>query len=619
VQYHSNLRYAISQRTSSDVNPRRLVQMSSQIIINSRDAHFRNKLSLERSSLLLSSRKLVDNCNGGNDINHDCQDDHDTDKRVLFSPTRLMVPRGILASTLLSCTKLALAILALSHVFYDGKYKNVTPLDEAHHLENENSHRRLLLESNTSTSIASPANATFEGYTLTFQDTSPQQTISHCVGENYQSKTSWMHRSCHFQFMCFDTASQEYVVFNDPQVEGLMQEHVEDSHHLLDVSQSYLQPSINKHNTVSIGGINLKWGMDDNFGINRLEWFPQIRTVQDYTAYWELPDNVVMIPFHSLNGANPGHLVWDDFLPIWTLLTIFQLDQSNMELLMMRYILQDGIRGLWASCDYKDENNEQCTKMQRKFLPLMVGLGSKYTDMPTNEDFAFRVPQDPKLTSTRLVCAKHGLAGIGSLTDHGVEKLHGWEARDYETTQNHGRGGMLYEFRNFMMENLHIPTRYTHEPPFRIVFSESSSSIGHRNFDFSKQKHLLQESFHSSYVTVESYVFSELSLTEQVEIAGQTSIFITSCGGGAVTSMFLPRGSSVVMFYLEYGGIVHGKESNQPARLDWDLFNNMSHLKVHWLPGGTMKGDRDLRAFVLLVQHELDGLIRERSYDHFFN
>ncbi|KAG7357359.1 DUF563 domain containing protein [Nitzschia inconspicua] len=484
--------------------------------------------------------------------------------------------------------------------------------------------RRNLLEDTAAAGASLSSQAYFEGYPLTYKESPSQsihqETLSHCVGENYQAKTSWMHRSCHYQFFCFDTESNEFVIFQNQQAEHLMQQHVQDSKRFLDVSQSYIEPIPGQTNTVSIGGINLKWSFDGNFGIPRLRWSPRVWNSQELTEYWELPSHVILVPFHSMNAGNPGHLVWDDFLPIWTLLTMFQLDNSGMELLMMRYILQDGIRGLWASCDFTDENKEQCQRMLRKFLPLMIGLNGKYENMPTNEEFSFHSPPPPadgkKWPS--LVCAQHGLAGIGALTDHGTEKLHGWESKDYEITQNHGRGGMLYEFRNFMMQNLNIPTQSTHRPPFLIIFSESSSSIGHRNFDFSKHKQLIQDSFHSSYVTVESYVLSQLSLTEQVQIVSQASIFITSCGGGAVTSMFLPRGSSVIMFYLEYGGIVNGKESNQPARLDWDLFNNMSYLKIHWLPGGSMKEESKLQAFLLLIQHELDGLIREKSYDHFF-
>jgi hypothetical protein len=83
--------------------------------------------------------------------------------------------------------------------------------------------------------------------------------------------------------------------------------------------------------------------------------------------------------------------------------------------------------------------------------------------------------------------------------------------------------------------------------------------------------------------------------------------------------MFMPKGSSVIFYYLEDGGIIYGKSSGKPARLDWDLFNNMAYLKVHWLPVGTMQTDADTKALLFLIQHELDSLIRERSYDHFFN
>jgi hypothetical protein len=429
-------------------------------------------------------------------------------------------------------------------------------------------------------------------------------------------------RSCHFSnLFCFDTSTRDYVVFADLKHERILQQHASGSP-LLDVSQSYLQPSLQNPTFVSIGGINQKWnyGATANEGMARLRWFPEIRDISQLAQYYELPPQTVMIPFHSMNAANPGHLVWDDWLPIYTLLTMFQVLPGDPQLLLMRYILP-GEKGLWASCDVNEERTQDCHNLQRKFLPLMVGTDAAYQEeMPTNHNFDFHVihPQQQQSSSSTLVCAKRGLAGIGGLTDHGTEKLHGWEDKDYEVTQNHGRGGMLYEFRNFMVQNLGLAMIHAQTPPFRIVFSEASSSAGHRNLYFTKHKQLVQSSFHSNYVLVESYVMSELSLQQQVEIASQTSIFITMCGGGAVTSMFLPRGSSVIMFYLEYGGMEGGRPSNNPARLDWDLFNNLAYLKVHWLPKGTMQHDDDLRAFLLLIQHELDGLVMEKAYNHFF-
>ena len=170
-----------------------------------------------------------------------------------------------------------------------------------------------------------------------------------------------------------------------------------------------------------------------------------------------------------------------------------------------------------------------------------------------------------------------------------------------------------------MVNNLGLPIEYNHKPPFRVVFSAMSSSIQSRQIDFTTQIDLLQKSFNPQYVSVESYILKDLSLEEQVAIAGKASIFISGCGGGAVTATFLPKGASVILYYLEDGGLRDGKDSGTPARLDWDLFNNLGYLKVHWLPVRTMQSKPDIRALTVLVQHELDALLREHSYDSFFS
>lgn len=469
------------------------------------------------------------------------------------------------------------------------------------------------------------ADGLFNGYPIKLKTEKGVHTLPHCVGENYQEGIAWQHRSCRFgNYFCFDTTTQDYVVFQSPEEERLYT-HLE-ARPFVDVSQSYMKRSHDHSNTVSLGGINLKW-TDKPEGIPRLEWFPEIRTLppDKELTYYELPKDVVMIPFHSLNGKNPGHLVWDDFLPIYTLLTMFQLEEKS-NLLMMRYVLKD--RGLWASCDFTDENREACKHMHRKFLPLMMGLKPIH-DMTTNKDFDFQIfgkkggEADKKAPGAKpkssLICANEGLAGMGALTDHGTSKMHGWEEDDYKITHNHGRGGQLYAFRNYMVSNLGLPIEYEQTAPFRIVFSEKSSDMPSRYIDFSTHIDILRRTFNPALVSVESYVMKDLSLSEQVEIAGQTSIFITGCGGGAVSAMFLPKGSSVFLYYLEDGGLKYGRQNNKPARLDWDLFNNLGYLKVHWLPKTTMLTEVDLRALVILVQHELDGLLREKSYDRFFS
>ena len=222
---------------------------------------------------------------------------------------------------------------------------------------------------------------------------------------------------------------------------------------------------------------------------------------------------------------NPGHLVWDDFLPIYTLLTMFQLDTADREAFLLRYTLSDGERGLWASCDLRDENTRKCEKMMNKFLPLMLANNFPYNF--TNNKKADFQPKEPGVSE--LVCGKTAVAGVGGLTDHGVAKKHGWEAKDYKTVHNQGRGKLFYDFRNFMIRNLGLSSgSVPNGGPHRIVVSLYSSR---RKFPFTKQAKLIRNEFGDS-VKLETYEFSEYTVEEQIQIVSNAAIYITLCGGG---------------------------------------------------------------------------------------
>jgi hypothetical protein len=277
----------------------------------------------------------------------------------------------------------------------------------------------------------------FNGVPVYFQDVTNQTTkpysVLNCAGENYQ-KENWKHRSCHFRFLCLNMDTKEYSVYQRPEDVQIQKWSVQRP--LMDLSSSYIQAN----STVSIGGINRKWGDD---GVLRMEWFPKILQEQPATFY-TLPDSVVMIPFHSLAGWNPGHLVWDDFLSISTLLQMFQL-VDDKDPLLLRCVLPDG-EGLWVSCDAPTKQAD-CRDMQQKCWPLMRRHN---TSLLTRQmDAKLDLLLDTKRKSN-LVCAKDGVAGIGALTDHGTKKLHGWHKEDYQITHNHGRGGAPFEVSNLL-------------------------------------------------------------------------------------------------------------------------------------------------------------------------
>jgi hypothetical protein len=525
----------------------------------------------------------------------------------------------------------------------------------------------------------------FNGYPIYKQNGSntatPIHSQLHCIGETWHPPTfwkrkrefldvSWQHRSCHFEFFCYDAQEKEFAIYlNQKDLKETTETtllHLDNYTSFWDVSQTYYrnmtqvmpnQKLMGKNQLhvadvhhpygVSIGSINGKWA---HTGIPRLNWFPKIRygpiPIHDnsYDVY-TLPSSVVMIPFHSLSASNPGHLVWDDWLPIYSLLQIFgfsndgsKIDTTTLDLLLLRYILPpdrltNDTRGLWAGCDWLAERAAQCQNMLHKFAPLMIRNEAAW-QTTTQKDPDMILFDGSKLQEkesnggkNKLVCARNGLAGIGQLSDHGTDKGHGWEELDYTIAYNLGRGGQFWQFRNFMMKNIGIASPEAlidPREPLKVFFSANSSEKMHRSMSFAfEMKRLLDALESRSHeldlppVEVERYQFSEFSVKEQVKMVSKAAVFITTCGGGAVTATFLPRGASLLVYFPGKGGVENNKWSGKPARLDWDYFNNLGYLRVSWLPqpskhdAAEVSKSRNILVDVIL--HELQVVYQQRQ------
>jgi capsular polysaccharide biosynthesis protein len=141
--------------------------------------------------------------------------------------------------------------------------------------------------------------------------------------------------------------------------------------------------------------------------------------------------------------------------------------------------------------------------------------------------------------------------------------------------------------------------------PRKIIFSEASTAKAGRQVHFSNEIAMLKEHFDPADVIIEQHKFSRYTLAEQAELVSDASIFVTACGGGAVTATLMPRGSTVIIYYKETGGIKSNKGTNLPARLDWDIFNNLGYVRTFWVPVLSKYDPNDQRAFVKLIEHEL--------------
>lgn len=433
------------------------------------------------------------------------------------------------------------------------------------------------------------ADGSFNGFPIYYNDGSdgPLHSTVHCVGENHNEKenNSWMYRSCEFRHLCFDVAAKQYVIYRSPLEKALNQR-------LASRTDTFVSVSTLANVNVSIGGINPRWNEDSE----RLRWFPKIEEEPLAVGFYELPSDVVLIPFHSLAGFNAGHMMWDDFLPIHTLLSIFGFEDKR--LMLMRYVLEEKLV-LWATCEFEPQKNvPKCNTLFKKFLPA---LGVDPITFRTTNDSQFNTTAAAK---SNLVCAKYGAAGMGMIQDHGL-KLHGWVQADYKTTYNMGRAGPFYTFRNFMLQNLGLSTApLSSAPPFNITFSIHSSNSFYRSKSFEAQSKAVKEAFKEG-VNVGSHVMSKLSAYEQARITIGTAVFVTVSGGGAATATFLPRGSSLILYYDERGSM---NEKN-PARLDWDLLNNI-YIRTHWLPLRVCEKQDEIETMVQIIANDLDVIKR---------
>jgi len=411
-----------------------------------------------------------------------------------------------------------------------------------------------------------------------------------CVGENFR-EDSWQFRSCSFRNLCMDMRDRRFVL-----LQSYEQKHFEDM--FAKQHQLHTHSSTTGNLTVSLGGINAKWKGNRK----KLKWFPRVISADSVKdGYYELPENSIWVPWHSFAGYNVGHLFWDDFFPIFKLLSMFHLiraDQSGFKTNPLLILTKMELK-LWGTCDWNPKRVEECNNTFSRFLPAMGVDLDTFSSQNTTQLNTFHEQK------SNLVCAPQGAAGLGMLTDHGL-KLHGWDEEDYETTHNVGRGLIFYQFRNFLLSNLNIPIRALGGPPYKLIFSRFSSSTKGRVKGFGKQEEVLKKSFSSNELLVAGYKMSKLDIYEQVRVASDAAIFVTVVGGGAMTATFLPQGSTLIAFYESTGGRKRNVDTDQPARLDWDVLNHASHIRVHWLPLETMDTAENLEFFLSLVSHELD-------------
>lgn len=396
-----------------------------------------------------------------------------------------------------------------------------------------------------------PPDGTYNGFDLFYVNAPPRSTV-HCVGENFQNDRSWLFRSCEYKTLCFDIDRRDFVIYRDRPMQL--------------PTEWWSSTQMDRNNTNVAGGSQPK------------TWFPVVaqektglttrigrfrpRSGQAPPSYYRF--NATMLPFyrHPTSYRNPGHLQWDDFMALYTLLDIFDRVDDRLYLAQMRRPTTDEFQEPIPPFDIID-----------RFLALMgnhpynIDITKGYDLKLLNNESKFN--EEGK---DRVICADHGLTGSGLFSDHGENRWHGqWEA-DRVLPHNIGRGGLFRRFRRFLMNNIGVsPDNKMERSPYKIIVAQSSSTKWDRaNFTFAGEMQAL--SVLGDRVNVQAVNMTDMSLYEQIEMTSKAAVYVSVVGGGSSTAMFLPKGAHLIMFY-------------RPTKyLDWDFWNNFPHIKVHWIP-----------------------------------
>ena len=427
----------------------------------------------------------------------------------------------------------------------------------------------------------------FAGERVSYVPSIPTSHV-HCLGDNFVRKQAPCYISCQVRYMCVDMTSREFVVFPS-------------------TTQQKLDSSINNvpdGDFISIGSrtrnSSVMTGKNIRFSTN-LAWFPTIRqlTSKERGGFYELPQDIFLIPFslEPTHASNPGHLLWDYFLPFFTLLSMYHYGgQSHHDSSKKRMMLIDVDDACFVI--------HHCRKMVAKFLQLL-GL-SEFVTMSTVDLVQHEVDPYPDHTvnKSNLVCSRDGAVGIGMLTDHGYNR-HGQNLDDYQHVHNSGRGHAFYAFRSFMVENiLDSPSTNDRRVP-KIVFSVNSTDNRIRRKDFASQIEAVQR--HIPGASVMAVELARLSIKQQVELVVDASVFVSVVGGSTSLATMLPRRAAVILYFCTEDSFVgKTKKKDFPTMMDFDFWNNASHLRLHWLPSGSMNQHQDIEFLVQLIQSELE-------------
>ena len=489
----------------------------------------------------------------------------------------------------------------------------------------------------------------------------------HCVGDTHQVGRSWLFRSCEYKdsTLCFDLQTKGFFIRGLPVHAHSDQRRAQElsfperwkssSSNLIFFHQYKGEPSPFK---VKVTFDNNNAGQFFPYVNAHAYSDTNTNSGDNLSSYLMVDATIVPMERHRLGYTHPSYHFWQELISIYTLLDVFDYtasgehDNNNLLLVFLKQKL---------SFERRDQTqNDLMNTIGTKLLGIdnferynpywEVDDFELELDISASNGIMFKhlLPPTSSLTSApdttikyynssslpaelSKICAKNALVGFGQYGFHEAHYQNGTHQRKTTRAQekskqhhdavirhalipkNHGKGGFFRRFRAFMMKNLGVGEDESHRKSNqRILFSQiPATKIGSKT-NVTKEQSLLfgmQIEYLESVLSnstmmdsieydlslpattqIEGIALNKLSIEELIRAISTTKVLVTSTGGGSATSIFLPQGSHLILCYDKWF-------------IDWDYWNNMPHITVHWIPIDHIEDPQYLETFYQLIVH----------------
>jgi hypothetical protein len=333
----------------------------------------------------------------------------------------------------------------------------------------------------------------------------------------------WKTRTCVFKNLFFEPHTNQFHYFASPEEIGMFS--VDELADMTSFSRSYIM----------------------NYDM-KIEYTPNL--VRDFyiklVIHTEAPPQRHAVVQHPLDPAfivyspsysfNLGHLIGDDGFTLFQMReTVGMSDRLSIPLF---YEKRDDPYFRCSPRFNVDNRWDDCRKMMKKAYPVFMGVKTR-----ENGDILRTLDEDPwrmqeQMLNVTMFRFPTVIAGEGGL-------------QNIKSLQSIPQ--LLYRYRSWALRRLAISESQEQvQPEIVTVILPVGNSHGKQIETMQTLVPALEQRLHNHTVVI-AVDMAQLSLREQALLLLRTKVLVANTGGGSMISLFMPRGSTVLLFHHKSG------------------------------------------------------------------